>query len=70
MRPTNAPIIVYIVILFRLSFKKNRARIAVIKGIKLIVKTVLATVVIVIERIKQILAVPKNIPASNPDGPI
>ena len=43
---------------------------AVIKGIRLIVKTVLATVVVVIDNMKNMLAEPKNKPAVNPRDPI
>jgi len=57
------------VILVNFSPKMKNANTAVIKGIKLIVKTVLATVVEVIDKIKHTLEIPNTNPANHPYGP-
>ena len=64
--PENAAIIVHIVILLNFSPRKINARRAVRNGIRLIVKTVLATVVLVIDIMKQILDVARIKPANHP----
>tara|TARA_E500000178_G_scaffold350084_1_gene408320 strand:+ start:1072 stop:1248 length:177 start_codon:yes stop_codon:yes gene_type:complete len=57
---------VQIVIHLSFSPRKINARRAVRNGIRLIVNTVLATVVVVIDNIKQILDVARIKPASHP----
>ena len=57
---------VHIVMLLNFSPRKINARRAVRNGIRLIVKTVLATVVLVIDIMKQILDVARIKPANHP----
>ena len=52
------------------SFKNKKPNKAVIKGIAAKHNNVIATVVLVIDQINVIIAVPRPIPPSNPENPI
>ena len=68
--PPAATVIAINVVFEIFSFKKTYAKIAATKGWVASIIIVMAAVVDVIERIKEMLAIPRLIPPTNPDKPI
>ena len=68
--PAAAIIMAIKVVVEIFSFKKTYAKIAAMKGIAANIIIVTAAVVVVIERIKVILPIPRLAPPINPDNPI
>ena len=70
MMPIDATIIAIQTLVDIFSFKNKKPNNAVIKGIEAKHNNVIAAVVLVIDQINVIIAVPRPIPPSNPENPI